>query len=203
MCNEASSKSHSRAQDPQQHGAYVALPDGPGAASGGRSAPSAPSPPPPAYDEYEPGLSYDAQAYQWAFPAASSGGLHAPGPALDPRAPAAVQLQVDAVHPDFDHAAELDRRQTSVGRWSLGLFIVMLIVLLVGQFALHRTVGPFVITDIVLALVFAYGVFLLRVHDRALLRSCLHIYFGCAEQVKDSPRPITLYSPHRSFLSCH
>ena len=157
------------------------------------SVPSA-SAPALAHDENEPGMSYDQRAYLWAFPAPSRelNAVHAANQP-DSLSKAAVAFPHPVDDDMHSHAAELDRLHTLVGRWSLFLAAVMLIVLLVGQFAFQRTFGPFVVIDIFLCAVFAFGALLLTVYERVALLRLLHIYFALNAIVLIASVPVSIY----------
>ena len=147
------------------------------------------------YAENEPGLSYDQQAYQWAFHASPA---NMPPAANEPvlLSEAVDELPAITAATDDDvqqHAAELERLRKLVGRWSAFLAVVMLIVIIVGQLALHRTVGPFVAINILLCLVFTFGALLLRAYDRASLLRFLHIYFALNSIVLIASVPVSIY----------
>ena len=149
------------------------------------------------YEENEPGLSYDQQAYQWAFhaPSGSMNDMHAPVAVRIPIPVSKASVKVPAAVADDTqpHAAELERLSTLVGRWSLFLAVVMLTVILVGQFALNRTIGPFVVIDIFLCAVFAFGALSLRAYERTTLLRFLHIYFALNAIVLIASVPVSIY----------
>lgn len=116
----------------------------------------------------EPG--YDAVAYRWAFPQAHP-------PKVD-RPSDLEENDDDEREPGVDDASHLLRLRATVGNWSLGLCTVFVFILLVGQFAFNRTVGPYVIMNIVCALVFGGGALTLRLQERTASLRFLQLYFA-------------------------
>jgi hypothetical protein len=143
----------------------------------------------------DPG-SYDAAAYSWAFPEPgapvpavddASFSANAPShaspllghviavpekeaytPGSSSGAANSLQQPYPGMPADWD-TLQQHAYARSIGKWSAFLCAMFVLVLAIGQFSLHRTVGPYVVLNVVCAVVFGAvaAAFLLAVDQRA------------------------------------